>query len=382
MGGAAKHLMQLHHDHELAMFEIQEIFSQAARGEIKFYEKLDGMNIVFTWNDGLRYARNEGDKSKGGMDRNALAEKFRGRDKVEKAFLESYEFLFNVLENIEHKEQIFNAGLRWFSAEILGPINPNIIHYDRKSIVIHRTQLDSSDELFESFLLAFLHNLEKIPQTTDGWRISGPAEVQARKMSKKELAQFNNRLNELVRSMTGYWMRCTVQDFTWSAVNNICKEKDLKSACALYVTDRIVGKENCKDLRTLKKEFPHQARVIDELVKDDWNVFKSAQEPLNKLVNDFATSLLKGVKSSQIVNNEAEVQRLRKVTSEKIDELSKSDNPKVIQFLDEQLFQLVSVKNIDTPVEGVVFDYKGKTYKFTGSFASANRILGYGRYPH
>ena len=81
-------------------------------------------------------------------------------------------------------------------------------------------------------------------------------------------------------------------------------------------------------------------------------------------------------------NNQAEVQRLRNVTQEKIQQLSVSEDPKVAKFLEEQLYQLGSVENIDTPVEGVVFDYNGKTYKFTGSFAAANRILGHGRYPH
>jgi len=28
------------------------------------------------------------------------------------------------------------------------------------------------------------------------------------------------------------------------------------------------------------------------------------------------------------------------------------------------------------PVEGIVFKYKGKTYKFTGAFAPVNQILG------
>ena len=382
MGGAAKHLMQLHHDHELNMWEIYQIFEQAGRGEIKFYEKLDGMNIVFTWNEGLRFARNEGDIAKGGMDRQALAEKFRGRDKVEAAFLQSYDALARALENIKHRQEIFDGGKRWFSAEILGPINPNIVHYDRKSLVIHRTRLNSFDEMFDSFLLALLDNIPAMNQNSMDWEICGPAEVKTRKMSKKEMSHFVGLAKILAKQMPGYTMRSTVKDFTWGHVNKICKEKGLGRSTSLYVTDRIIGKKGCMDLRTLKKEFPEDAKLIDELVKDEWNVFKQAQEPLAKLVNDFAVSLLKGAKSSQVQDSRAEVRRLRKITSERIEELSQSEGPKVSKFLEEQLYQLGSVENIDTPVEGVVFDYRGKTYKFTGSFASANRILGYGRYSH
>jgi hypothetical protein len=35
-----------------------------------------------------------------------------------------------------------------------------------------------------------------------------------------------------------------------------------------------------------------------------------------------------------------------------------------------------NVENITSPMEGVVFIYKGNAYKFTGSFAAANQILG------
>jgi hypothetical protein len=42
--------------------------------------------------------------------------------------------------------------------------------------------------------------------------------------------------------------------------------------------------------------------------------------------------------------------------------------------------KLKSLENITSPVEGVVFIYKGNAYKFTGSFAAANQILGLFKY--
>jgi hypothetical protein len=42
--------------------------------------------------------------------------------------------------------------------------------------------------------------------------------------------------------------------------------------------------------------------------------------------------------------------------------------------------KLKSVENITSPMEGVVFIYKGNAYKFTGSFAAANQILGLFKY--
>ena len=94
MGGAAKHLMQLYNDNELSFSEIGQIFELAGTGQLQMFEKLDGMNTVFTWCPKVmspKFARNNGDISTGGMDRQQLAEKFLGRARVEAAFLESYD---------------------------------------------------------------------------------------------------------------------------------------------------------------------------------------------------------------------------------------------------------------------------------------------------
>jgi len=38
------------------------------------------------------------------------------------------------------------------------------------------------------------------------------------------------------------------------------------------------------------------------------------------------------------------------------------------------------ISNIQTPIEGVVFMWKGNAYKFTGNFSAACQILGLFRY--
>ena len=49
-----------------------------------------------------------------------------------------------------------------------------------------------------------------------------------------------------------------------------------------------------------------------------------------------------------------------------------------MKTLKQQLEKLNSLGGLNkiVPVEGVVFKYKGKTYKFTGAFAPVNQILG------
>jgi len=46
------------------------------------------------------------------------------------------------------------------------------------------------------------------------------------------------------------------------------------------------------------------------------------------------------------------------------------------EMVDRQLEKLGEIENIAASLEGVVFRYKGKTYKLTGAFAMVNQIIG------
>ena len=50
MGGAVGHLMHLYDNPDLHFWEMKDILSAAASGKLtSATEKLDGMNLVFTW---------------------------------------------------------------------------------------------------------------------------------------------------------------------------------------------------------------------------------------------------------------------------------------------------------------------------------------------
>src|SRR5690606_14675650 len=81
-------------------------------------------------------------------------------------------------------------------------------------------------------------------------------------------------------------------------------------------------------------------------------------------------------------NNEAEVARLRSTLRDAIVAIQKSDNDEALSILNRHLEKLGDVSNLSTPVEGLVFIYKGNAYKFTGAFAPAHQIISlltYGR---
>jgi hypothetical protein len=52
-----------------------------------------------------------------------------------------------------------------------------------------------------------------------------------------------------------------------------------------------------------------------------------------------------------------------------------------MEIMQYHLNKIKDMGNITTPVEAIVFDYDGHTYKFAGNYAPLNQILGMFRYP-
>ena len=72
------------------------------------------------------------------------------------------------------------------------------------------------------------------------------------------------------------------------------------------------------------------------------------------------------------------VQKIRKDVVKSINTVSKSKDVKKINTLKAQIEKLEAIGGLSSivPSEGIVFKYKGNTYKFTGAFAPVNQIVG------
>ena len=82
--------------------------------------------------------------------------------------------------------------------------------------------------------------------------------------------------------------------------------------------------------------------------------------------------------SSALTVNPDKVRDIKKRIDKTIKDVKKSGDPKKIEKLKLELGRLNSIggsKKI-VPNEGIVFLYKGNTFKLTGTFESVNQILG------
>ena len=105
---------------------------------------------------------------------------------------------------------------------------------------------------------------------------------------------------------------------------------------------------------------------------------KENMKPFEELFFGVGAEILKNVKGFMAANPDKAVQGIRKRLDAAIKDVRKGGDLKKLNTLKLQLDKLNSIGGVDSivPSEGIVFKYKGNTYKFTGAFAPINQITG------
>ena len=121
-------------------------------------------------------------------------------------------------------------------------------------------------------------------------------------------------------------------------------------------------------------------------IEYDKNDFKK-QNKLNvyhfeKIFLELGVDVLSNINNFLAVNPKESVQELRKDIKSVIEQIKKSNNLEVLDKLKYQLKRIQDIGGFDklVPSEGIVFIYKGETYKLTGLFAPVNQLLGLTKY--
>ena len=398
MGGAVGHLYHITDNRDLTFNEIEDILTSAAEGRLeKASEKLDGLNMVFSWDvsgDILRVARSGGDIKRGGMGSEELAAKFAGRGSLTEAFDSAFKVLNGALSALPKKvkQKVFgpNAG-RWYSMEVIYTKNPNVINYDSNNIVFHgwpvfnvkksgEVEMTEDDAGGVDILTNYIDKMQKAVSLRD-WKVRGPALVRIKGLSdgsilEKTLLSIKSELN-----IAGLDGSSTMREFIQTKTRHDAEALGLPQNVVDALVNRCLAEPSAPTIvqvRKISKKEDHE--TINDFVKECPNRIKGYVLPIEIAINDFAVQLLKGLKSTLIDDTNSEVGRLRGEVEKAISEIQSSGDESAMTVLKKQLEKLGSVSNITSPVEGIVFIYKGNAYKFTGSFAAANQILGIFRY--
>lgn len=399
-GGLWGHMSHLYEDTTLSFREMIEVFELATEGKLEnVTEKTDGQNIFFSYNlanNSLRFARNQTHIKTGGMSAQDIIDKWGNVPHIQEAYHNAYVVLSKAIEALgkDNIQQIFgdNANI-WYSAEVMYSGSPNVINYDRDTLAIHEggTVYDSEGKPLEdvdtsqnfAILNAAIARMQKAVSNT-GWTIMGPVVLNLQKATKGNAgAEASAKLaNEI--SKYGLSEGNTIGDYIAAKFAAYAKahvpeisDQEARTLGEIFADPEMNGTQKKNAALTIKK-----SKEVEQLflAKNEAKILKTIVGPLETIIHEFAVDVLDGVQSVIALHPDKEVKRLRDAVAVEIEKIKQTGDEKALAVLGAQLEKLKSIDKITSSVEGIVFKYKGKTYKLTGNFAPINQILGLLRY--
>ena len=128
------------------------------------------------------------------------------------------------------------------------------------------------------------------------------------------------------------------------------------------------------------KDFFNWLRDFEK--KDAPNFYKKVIGPIETLFLKLGVRVIKLMTGLLALDPEGQIETIKVELDKAIKGVRAKGSEKEKARLEAQLKKLEAIGGMDAvlPTEGIVFQYKGKTYKLTGGFAPINQILGIFKY--
>ena len=399
-GGAAGHMSHPFDEKSLTFGDFKKIIEAGLQGELNFEEeateKTDGQNVFATVMDGeVKFARNKGEM-KNPMTLQQFKDKFEdhGSTLVRDTFQFAAEDLASSLNKLPAKDlEVFNNGKSFMNMELIYSKNPNVIYYDRDIIQFHgikHTDGEGNEIGEETKYAASIAKALKDLKLDMGktFSIIPPQIIKLGKdidfeknKSKftKKVEDLRKRYNltdadEVSRYHEMWWREQVEQNFG-------DLPQDVKEGLLLRwayedkktLNMRAIGKILDKDQVAAVKKFDKE-----DLKKKQ----KENMRPFEDLFLELGSVILKNASNFVAASPDAEMQRLQKQLRDEAEAVRKSGDVSDIEKVAKELERLERIGGIESiiPTEGIVFVYKGKVMKLTGTFAAVNQLMGFIKY--
>ena len=392
-GGAYGHMAHPFDDRGLTFGDFKNIIELSLQGQLDLEsgatEKTDGQNLFITWSDGkLKAARNTGDVKRGGMDSKAVASKFKGRGNIEKAFNFAMNDLSKAIGSLNDKQKakIFDDGNNWVNMEIMYPASPNVIVYDAPHLQFHNVlrykdgkaigAVSDGARILAGMIQQVNANVQK------NFSVIGPQilKVNPHQDYGAKRSYFNSKLDKL-KSKFGLSDSATFAEYHQAWWEDYVDKNfpGIENAIKMGLVKRWAF--NDKSYRLNGKTIPDK-ELLDKIksldkVKVEQQVKKNML-PFENLFFELGAEVLKNAEGFLAANPDKSVQAVRKQVAKAIRDVRKGGDLKKLNKVKEQLAKIQAIGGFEkiVPSEGLVFIYKGNTYKLTGIFAPVNQITG------
>lgn len=402
-GGTYGHMLHPYENLSLTFAQIKELTKLVLSGQLNkedIFEKLDGVALAVSWKNGqLIAARNKSNFKNYGE--NALTvldiiKKFADRGILSEAFAYAVKDLESAFSKLKEKDlqEIFEEGKRFLHLEIIYA-KLNVIDYGVNKLVFHSIieydkdgNIIKEDKMFVKKLYELIKSVHAEIQRV--YIIEGPIKIELSKIENfdKYLDYFEKKLNK-IRKKFNLNEDAIIEDYLRYQFLEDIKELDKEGILSNYEIEgllrRFVNDDRSFTLKDLSYDVK-QSDLFQKLKDYDKNKvklnFAKYIEPLKLYFLELGVIILKNIKNFLAVNPNKVVQNIKLEIEKTIKELVTVKDISKLDKIEYLLHQIEKLGGFDAIVsmEGIVFVYNGKVYKFTGAFALINQILGILKY--
>lgn len=391
-GGAYGHMSHPFDDMDLTFGDLKNIIKGALTGNLELTrEKTDGQALAISWKNGrLIAARNKGNLANAGanaMGIEDVASKFAGRGGLTDAYNFAMKDLSAAIQSLSEaqRKKIFNEGKCFMNLEVIWPTSVNVIPYGQALLVFHNTtcydesgKAISADQSAATKLAGMIKQVNADVQSK--YTIQGPpvtdlpknedlSSKQTKYITQLQKLQFQFQLSD--KDGVSEYHQAWWEDFV-----NKSKVKLQKLEKDALVRRWAFGDKSFRLNTIADKEAQKWAMDNDKV-----NVAKQQKENVRQFEEIFlgvGADVLSFMGSVLTANPNAAVANMKQRLKDTAEKVRGSGDLSKIAKLKMELSRLASIGGADkiVPNEGIVFVYKGNTYKLTGTFAPLNQILG------
>jgi hypothetical protein len=391
-GGAYGHMSHPFDDMNLTFGDLKNIIKGALTGNLELTrEKTDGQALAISWKNGrLIAARNKGHLQNAGanaMGIEDVASKFGGRG----GLTDAYNFAMNDLSAAisgltdAQRAKIFDEGKCFMNLEVIWPTSVNVIPYGQPLLVFHNTtcydesgKAVGADQSAATKLAGMIKQVNADVQSK--YTIQGPPVTNLPK--NEELGSKQTKyITQLQRLQHVFQLsdRAGVAEYHqawWEDFINKSGVKLQKLEKEALIRRWAFGDKSLR-LNTISDKEAQEWAIDNDRV----NVAKQQKEnirPFEEIFLGVGADVLSFMSSVLTVNPDMAIRSMGDRMEAIADKVRGSGDVSKIAKLEMELTRLASIGGKDkiVPNEGIVFVYKGNTYKLTGTFAPLNQILG------
>lgn len=386
-GGAGGHMSHPFDYDELTGDDLIELVDDLFGGKITdMKEKLDGTNIHATMNNNgqVVFIRNKSNLNSelGGMSIQDMADKWADKPSVQNTFLTAGKIITEIFNKLGKK--YFNPDdetRKVINCECIIAGKTNVMPYASDRVAFHGYKIYKKNGNTWEETENVEGHVEDIYKAAEGIDAAKPRMnlvIKSVEEANKFAKVFKGKLEKLFKDEK---LGTNVSLETWKRVRfeKIMPEwlndggKDIVTA----VYDRWFNDDKSFKAAELKKIYADNYKdvISDKFAKP---FVKQVMEPIDDLFLEIGNQFIK--LCNGFTNDDAYasvVDTLTKDIEDVCNNIEKNGSEEVKQQLEFQLTRLRKLgDNAINHAEGVVFTYKGRLMKATGSFAAINQILG------